>query len=342
MRIRLAFALLFTAVMGFAGPPEKVGVLVLAHGGSESWNQLVIDAARTAGKQYPVEVAFGMALPRTIQEGIDKLEGQGVNKIVVVPLFVSSYSFIIRQTEYLLGKREVLADPPMVMDHSPGAQPGSAHGSSTSAGSHSSHSAAPADGGHGSHGDASSTTAHTSHSSHGESAPTTLERLNFKSEIIMTQALDDNSIVADILFDRIKELSSKPTNETVIIVGHGPNPEEDNKNWVKSMESLAAQVQEKQKKAGASSRLILSVTVRDDADKEIYDQAKEHLRGLVRQAGKQGDVIVVPLLLSKGGVEQGIVKRLDGLTYKWSGNTLLPDPQISKFIEVSVSGALKK
>ena len=334
MRSFALVLLLLFAGAAVSAQPEKIGVLVLAHGGSDTWNKMVVDATRGVGQKYAVEVAFGMALPRTIQEGIDKLEAKGVNKIVVVPLFVSSHSFIIRQTEFLLGKRAVLADPPLVMDHSAGGH-GSGHGSSAHA-STSSHSSSSSDGGHGSH------HATQSHDSHHSSAEPELKPLSFKSQITMTSALDDHAIVADILFDRIKELSVKPANETVIIVGHGPNPEEDNKNWVQNMESLAAQVQEKQKKAGASSRIILSVTVRDDADKEIYEQAKEHLRGLVRQAGKQGDVIVVPLLLSKGGVEQGIVKRLDGLTYKWSGNTLLPDSKIEKFIEVSVSGALSK
>ena len=333
--IVIVVLLLLTGV-GALAQGEKVGVLVLAHGGSESWNKLVVDATRSTSQKYPVEVAFGMALPRTIQEGIDKLESNGVNKIVVVPLFVSSHSFIIRQTEYLLGKRDVLADPPMVMDHSAGgqhsaAQSSSGHGSSSRHGSTAQGSSSD---GHGSH-------QSQSHDSHAEAVPS-LKQLSFKSQIIMTSALDDHAIVADILFDRIKELSVKPSNETVIIVGHGPNPEEDNKNWVKNMESLAAQISEKQKAAGVSSRLILSVTVRDDADKDIYEQAKEQLRGLVRQAGKQGDVIVVPLLLSRGGVEQGIVKRLDGLTYRWSGKTLLPDSRLEKFIDASVSDALKK
>jgi sirohydrochlorin cobaltochelatase len=156
----------------------------------------------------------------------------------------------------------------------------------------------------------------------------------------MTRALDDSPVVAEILYDRIRELSRNVSNETVIIVGHGPNPEEDNRNWVASMESLSAQILEKQKKEGHVSKLILSVTVRDDADKVIYEQAKENLRGLVRQAGKQGDVIVVPLLLSKGGVEQGIVKRLEGLTYKWSGNTLLPDSRFEQFISASVTAGI--
>ena len=101
--LALVAVLLYTATTSIA--QEKIGVLLLAHGGSESWNQLVVDATRSTSQKYPVEVAFGMALPRTIQEGIDKLESKGVNKIVVVPLFVSSHSFIIRQTEYLLGKR---------------------------------------------------------------------------------------------------------------------------------------------------------------------------------------------------------------------------------------------
>lgn len=322
--LRLLYLVALTSIIetGYSSAPEKIGVLVLAHGGSESWNQLVLDATKSIGKIYPVEIAFGMALPRTIQEGIDKLESKGVNKIVVVPLFISSHSFIIRQTEYLLKKRDVLADPPMVMDHSSGDQ----HGSTNSHGSS-----------HMNHG--SNPDAHDQH--HGESNEG-LSQLNFKSEIIMTKALDDHPIIADILYSRIKELSASPANETVIIVGHGPNPEEDNKNWVKSMESLAAQVQQKQKKDGITSRFIFSVTVRDDADKGIYEQAKENLRGLVRQAGKQGDVIVVPLLLSKGGVEQGFVKRLEGLNYKWNGKTLLPDSKIEEFIEVSVKEAIKK
>src|SRR3972149_249063 len=85
---------------------EKVGVLVLAHGGNETWNQAVKGAATPLQEEYPVEVAYGMANPTTMQAEIDKLESLGVNKIVVVPLFISSYSFIIRQNEYLFKKRD--------------------------------------------------------------------------------------------------------------------------------------------------------------------------------------------------------------------------------------------
>ncbi|HEU5289446.1 MAG TPA: CbiX/SirB N-terminal domain-containing protein, partial [Cyclobacteriaceae bacterium] len=222
----------FTALNGFSVAPEKIGVLILAHGGSPTWNQQIEDAVKPIRQKYPVEIAFGMALPRTIQEGIDKLEALGVNKIIVVPFFISSHSFIIRQTEYLLRKRDVLADPAVVMDHSSGGH--ESHGQQKQSGNHD---------------------AHSQHGSHSGDKPS-LQPLTFKSEIILTKALDDHPIVADILFSRIKELSANAGNETVIIVGHGPNPEEDNRKWVATMESLTDQVLEKQKKDGASSRTV--------------------------------------------------------------------------------------
>lgn len=88
--------------------------------------------------------------------------------------------------------------------------------------------------------------------------------------------------------------------------------------------------------------MMLAVTVRDDADPTVYNQAKENLRNLVSQGGRQGDVIVVPVFLSEGGAEQKIVTRLEGLSYTWNGKTLLPDPRISEFISQSVRGALSK
>ncbi|MBX2942002.1 MAG: hypothetical protein KF860_06625 [Cyclobacteriaceae bacterium] len=327
MRQKVYFSLiLLLFTVSVYAQHSKIGVMVLAHGGAQEWNQMIIDATKGISARYPTEVAFGMALPRTMQASIDKLEGMGVNKIVVIPLFISSHSFIIRQSEYLLGLREELADPPMVMDHSmePTASANTqSHGSDSHAMMGHTQAAQPA----------------SDHSMHDQKM--TLERLHTKSKIIFTKPLDDHPIVANIIFQRINELSKNPSNEMVILVGHGPNPEEDNKKWVADMESVSDQVRTLQKKSKKVSKMILAVTVRDDADPDIYNQAKENLRNLVVQGGKQGDVIVVPLFLSRGGAEQKIITRLEGLTYLWNGHTLLPDPRISDFINQSVANALK-
>lgn len=68
-------------------------------------------------KKYPVEFSRGMANYVTLQQGIKRLEEQGVNHIVAVPLFISSHSPIIRQNEYLFGMRDSLADRAMPLMH---------------------------------------------------------------------------------------------------------------------------------------------------------------------------------------------------------------------------------
>src|SRR5688572_27466073 len=66
---------------------EKTGVLVLAHGGKQNWNEEVIKLAAVVNERMPVEVAFGMASKRSIQRAVDKLVDRGVREIIAVPLF---------------------------------------------------------------------------------------------------------------------------------------------------------------------------------------------------------------------------------------------------------------
>lgn len=84
---------------------------------------------------------------------------------------------------------------------------------------------------------------------------------------------------------------------------------------------------------------MFALTVRDDTPKPIFNQAKAQFRALVRQAGNTEPVIVIPVFLSSGGREQAVAERLEGLNFKWTGHTLLPNPLLSKFIEASVNKA---
>ena len=311
----LLSAILLVAPILASAQKSKTGILVLAHGGSETWNAMIQDAVNPIKDKYAVEISFGMADPKTLEAGIRKLESQKVERIVVVPLFISSHSFIIRQTEYFLGKRSELADPLILMDHVGGSL-GHAGGSSGHA-------------------------MHDMDSENGKK-PMIPKQISSNTEIKITSALDDHNVVARILSKRIQELSKNPINETVIIVGHGPNPEADNRNWVSNMESLANKIGELNKKEGREFKNLFALTVRDDASPEIYEMAKENLRSTVRQSSQNSKVIIVPLLLSQGGIEKGIVKRLEGLDYIWNGKTLLPDPLITDFIMESVNHALEK
>jgi sirohydrochlorin cobaltochelatase len=315
---------------------NKVGVLVLAHGGNENWNKTVGETVEPLRKDYVVEVAFGMADPKTMQTGIDNLENKGVDKIIVVPLFISSFSPIIRQNEYLLGYRKELADEPMIMDHSSDGHSQMDHSQMNNMSSDmQQNNSEDHSGNYIKH-----ITNHNMEEMHHSSKKVELKPLDIKEKIYFTEALDDHPLVSEIIADRIKELSKSPKDETVILVAHGPNDEDDNKNWVKTMESTTDKLR-KEFSGENKFRNIFCTTVRDDAPKEIYEMAKENLRSLVRQAAKDGDVIIVPLLLSQGGIEKGIVKRLEGLDYVWNGKTLLPDKKITEFLMISIENVLK-
>lgn len=308
-RISVSFSMLLIALMfltnlsplaGQKTTKEKVGVLILSHGSrDQEWNQSVRAAAVSALEGYTVEFAYGMANPHTMQPAIKKLEAQNVDRIVAVQLFISSYSPIIRQNEYLLGVRKKLADKPMMIHMNGG-------GGMLM------------------------------------KKPDTLAQLNINVPVHLTPPLDDHKLVAEILMDRIEALSDEPAEESILIAAHGPVSDEDNKNWIATIESLAAQIQEMQVAKGRKAfKEIIPVSLRDDASKEVYNEAKMNFRSQVERADKEGEAIVIPLLLSRGGVESRYLTRLEGLNYTWAGETLLPHDNIGIFIRESVENALK-
>ena len=89
------------------------GVLIMAHGGGDVWNETVIEAAADARHKGPVVVAFGMAHPVSMQQGVDALDELGAERVSVVRLFVSGESFRT-DTRYLLGLSDEEPELPWV------------------------------------------------------------------------------------------------------------------------------------------------------------------------------------------------------------------------------------
>lgn len=95
----------------------KFGVLVISHGSREAdWVRLVDEAVRQADIPEPIPVYSSyleIVEGRLIQDGIDRLEQQGVTDIIVVPLFASSGSVHIDEIRYALGLQ---AEPTLPTD----------------------------------------------------------------------------------------------------------------------------------------------------------------------------------------------------------------------------------
>jgi hypothetical protein len=290
--LTLALAVPAVAAAQASAGLEKTGVLLLAHGGQAQWNQSVSDVAKRVDAQLPTEVAFGMATRANIKGAMDRLVARGVTSIVAVPLFISSHSSVITSTEFLLGlRREAPADLARFARMSHG-------GHGAPAGEHAHHAEDPA-------------------SPIASSVP-----------VKMTPAFNRHPLVGAMLADRARSISTTPASEAVILVAHGPVPEDDNARWLEDMRVLAEQV-----RAAAPFGSVEYMTVRDDAGPAIREAATKELRGKVdaqRALGRR--VLIVPHLMSFGGIEKGLLKRLEGLEYTITTQALMPDDRIVEWV----------
>ena len=285
----MAVCILFIGPSALLAQNSSQGILLLAHGGSSAWNEEVLNLAKQIDQRMPVEVAFGMATKRTIQDAADRLVKRGVQRIVAVPLFISPHSSIVTSTEYLLGLRKE-APPELAayarMDHGAGANHHPPEGFD----------------------------------------PT--KPIQCPASISMTSALGRHPLVSEILLSRANSISRAPENEVVMIVAHGPSRDEENAKWLEDMRALVEPM-------GARTRFhrIEYMTVRDDAPEPIRSQATAELRSRVEKLDTEGKrPLIVPLLISFGGIEPGIRTRLEGLQYEMSPRALLPDDRIAQWV----------
>ena len=142
---------------------------------------------------------------------------------------------------------------------------------------------------------------------------------------------------AEVLLERAKEMSRKPSQEIVVLVAHGPVTEEDDAKWIADLKWLADPIAE-----GGGFRRVDVATLRDDAPPVVRDQATLELRRLVRSASQEAACLVVPVLLAPGGIEQKIPWRLAGLRYRFTGRTLLPHPELEAWLLHAVQKILSQ
>jgi sirohydrochlorin cobaltochelatase len=303
IRVFVVVAMALGLVSSGSAAVQSRGILLLAHGGSAEWNAHVTRLATDVDRTLPTEVAFGMATRANIQSAVDRLRARGATEITAVPLFVSSWSSVITSTEYLLGQR---ADaPPELALYA-----------------RMNHSASASSGGH----DAASHGASAEHGSHPAADPKA--PIDSPVPIRMTPALNDHPLVADILTSRARSISRNAAEEAVVIVAHGPVGDDENRRWLSDMASLATRVGQAERFAS-----IDYVTLRDDAPKPIRDRATAELRDLVtKHLGQGRRVLIVPLLVSFGGIEKGLRERLEGLTYSMPSAGLVPDDRLVTWV----------
>ncbi|WP_202080113.1 sirohydrochlorin chelatase [Caldalkalibacillus salinus] len=83
----------------------RQGVLIIAHGSrNPNWVKQIDRLCRRVRSPIPMVISYlELVEERSIAEGVQKLEQQGVQDIIVVPLFVCSGSTHLAEIQYILG-----------------------------------------------------------------------------------------------------------------------------------------------------------------------------------------------------------------------------------------------
>lgn len=177
------------------------GVLVMAHGGPQDWEAEVNTALAPLGGEFPMEIAYGMADAASLQEGVEKLEAQGVERIGVVRLFISGESWYER-TQQILGLKTGAPAKPSV-DHA----------------------------GHGE--------GHDAHAGHG-GMRMEFWKLDSHADFAMSEhGLADAREMGTVLVARARALSKDPAKEDVLILAHGPGDDAENQRWLDNIGARA-------------------------------------------------------------------------------------------------------
>ncbi|MDF2772496.1 MAG: hypothetical protein K0S86_1990 [Geminicoccaceae bacterium] len=162
-----------------------------------------------------------------------------------------------------------------------------------------------------------------------------IERASVAVPIRVTRAMDDSPQVARVIADRALALAATraavPRERALFIVGHGPNSAEDHAEWMRNLRPVADSV-----KAWTGFRDVRVGLVRDDAPAEVRAEAVRRVREIIdlQHRVTSHDVIVVPVLVSKGAVSRDkIPNDLAGLPVVYAGEPLLPHPAMARWIE---------
>ncbi|MDF2720977.1 MAG: cobalamin [Paenibacillus sp.] len=158
---------------------------------------------------------------------------------------------------------------------------------------------------------------------------TDMEPLRFRANIHVCPPLDDDPIVAHIVFDHLREMTIHPEREHVLLIGHGSELPEFYAKWKTSMDTVARNLQKLGGYAQVSTALLLP------------DETQAFMRAHQEEAAGQ-DVIVAPLFLSSGYFTNTVIpSRLNGFTYRYNGKALLPHAAVSRWMERTAGEALK-
>ena len=162
------------------------------------------------------------------------------------------------------------------------------------------------------------------------STDTDLLPFRLKANVHVCSTLDDDPAVADIVFERLRDMAGDSKRQRVLLVGHGSELSDFYTRWKSGMESVAERLQRLGGYAQVRTAMLLP------------DETREGMAQLSEEA-PDDDILVAPLFLSTGYFTNTVIpQRLAGFRYRYNGQALLPHPSVSRWMERQAEERLER
>ena len=137
--------------------------------------------------------------------------------------------------------------------------------------------------------------------------------------------IENDALFAEALLDRARDLSESPASETVLLLGHGAGRDEDNRVWLRNLESIASQMQD----MGAEFAAIRWANWREDWP-DAREEAEAQIHGIIEAERALGrTVLAIPARMTGTGPSQYELSDLDGVQI---GAGFAPHPLFARWI----------
>lgn len=158
------------------------------------------------------------------------------------------------------------------------------------------------------------------------SIETDIGRMQTTMTLDFCEPIDDDPLIVEICYEKIKPLSVQPEREVLLMVGHGSDEAGFGDRWVQMLGSITEQVKQLGRFADAD---CATLHPDDIAAKVAY----------WRTARPEFDVIVAPFFLSEGYFTKKVIpQRIDELpNVRYNGKALLPHPNITRWMEKQIA-----
>ena len=157
-------------------------------------------------------------------------------------------------------------------------------------------------------------------------------RIETDAEIVWGPSPTAHPIMGEIMLDYAKTLSTDPSNELVVMMGHGAMTQKENDMDLAIMGEHAEII-----KTGGGFADVKFWNVQDDLPADQRSANVTKIRGWISNAKEQGmDVIVVTNALTQSILVSKLQEDVSGLDVKFSDRGLMQSPRFAEWISAAV------